>query len=354
MSAVARPTSTRRRVAAMAPVALVALAVLAAVVPVRLAWAAEGAVIVMYHRFGEDAYPSTSTRLDQLDAHIAELARGGYTVRPVADIVAALKTGAPLPDRTVGITIDDAYASVYDHAWPRLRAAGLPFTVFVSSDAIDQGAGGMMNWDQIRELARAGVTIGHHAAAHAHMAGADPTANAADIARATRRLRAELGQAPTLFAYPYGEYSLALRDAIAVAGFSAAFGQHSGVAHAQSDMFALPRFALNERYGGLDRFTLVAQALPLPVADVTPSEPVLADNPPAFGFTVTADVGDLGRLNCYASGAGATIVERLGARRIEVRIDEAFAPGRARINCTLPGPDGRWRWFGTQFLVPAP
>lgn len=338
----------------MAPVALVALAVLAAVVPVRLARAAEGAVIVMYHRFGEDAYPSTNTRLDQLDAHIAELARGGYTVRPVADIVAALKTGAPLPDRTVGITIDDAYASVYDHAWPRLRAAGLPFTVFVSSDAIDQGAGGMMNWDQIRELARAGVTIGHHAAAHAHMAGADPTANAADIARATRRLRAELGQAPTLFAYPYGEYSLALRDAIAVAGFSAAFGQHSGVAHAQSDMFALPRFALNERYGGLDRFTLVAQALPLPVADVTPSEPVLADNPPAFGFTVTADVGDLGRLNCYASGAGATIVERLGARRIEVRIDEAFAPGRARINCTLPGPDGRWRWFGTQFLVPAP
>ena len=338
----------------MAPVALVALAVLAAVVPVRLAWAAEGAVIVMYHRFGEDAYPSTNTRLDQLDAHIAELARGGYTVRPVADIVAALKTGAPLPDRTVGITIDDAYASVYDHAWPRLRAAGLPFTVFVSSDAIDQGAGGMMNWDQIRELARAGVTIGHHAAAHAHMAGADPTANAADIARATRRLRAELGQAPTLFAYPYGEYSLALRDAIAVAGFSAAFGQHSGVAHAQSDMFALPRFALNERYGGLDRFTLVAQALPLPVADVTPSEPVLADNPPAFGFTVTADVGDLGRLNCSASGAGATIVERLGARRIEVRIDEAFAPGRARINCTLPGPDGRWRWFGTQFLVPAP
>ena len=338
----------------MAPVALVALAVLAAVVPVRLAWAAEGAVIVMYHRFGEDAYPSTNTRLDQLDAHIAELARGGYTVRPVADIVAALKTGAPLPDRTVGITIDDAYASVYDHAWPRLRAAGLPFTVFVSSDAIDQGAGGMMNWDQIRELARAGVTIGHHAAAHAHMAGADPTANAADIARATRRLRAELGQAPTLFAYPYGEYSLALRAAIAVAGFSAAFGQHSGVAHAQSDMFALPRFALNERYGGLDRFTVVAQALPLPVADVTPSEPVLADNPPAFGFTVTADVGDLGRLNCYASGAGATIVERLGARRIEVRIDEAFAPGRARINCTLPGPDGRWRWFGTQFLVPAP
>lgn len=353
MSAVARPPSTCRCVAALTLAAL-ALAALAAVVPVGLAWAADAAVIVMYHRFGEGAYPSTNTRLDQLDAHIAELARGGYTVRPVTDIVAALKAGAPLPDRTVGITIDDAYASVYANAWPRLRAAGLPFTLFVSTDAIDDGAGGMMNWDQIRELAAAGVTIGHHTAAHAHMAGAGATANAADIARATRRLRAELGRAPTLFAYPYGEYSLALRDAIAAAGFAAAFGQHSGVAHARSDMFALPRFALNERYGALDRFTLVAQALPLPVADVTPSDPVLVDNPPSFGFTVTADVGDLGRLNCYASGAGATTVERLGARRIEVRIGEPFAPGRARINCTLPGPDGRWRWFGMQFLVPGP
>jgi peptidoglycan/xylan/chitin deacetylase (PgdA/CDA1 family) len=338
-----------RRIAALA---LVALAVLAALAPVGLARAADAAVIVMYHRFGEGAYPATNTRLDQLDAQIAELARGGFTVRPVADIVAALKAGAALPDRTVGITIDDAYASVYADAWPRLRAAGLPFTVFVSTDEIDQGAGGMMTWDQIRELAAAGVTIGHHGAAHAHMAYADAAANAADMARATRRFHEELGAVPTLFAYPYGEYDLALRSAIAAAGFSAAFGQHSGVAHARSDMFALPRFALNERYGGLDRFVLVAQALPLPVADVTPSEPVLADNPPSFGFTVTDDLGDLGRLNCYASGARATTVERLGARRIEVRIGEPFAPGRARINCTLPGPDGRWRWFGAQFLVP--
>ena len=254
----------------------------------------------------------------------------------------------------MGITIDDAYASVYAHAWPRLRAAGLPFTVFVSTDAIDDGAGGMMTWDQIRELAAAGVTIGHHAAAHAHMAGADAAANAADIARATRRFREELGAVPTLFAYPYGEYGLALRSAIAAAGFIAAFGQHSGVAHARSDWFALPRFALNERYGDLDRFALVAQALPLRVADVTPSEPVLVNNPPSFGFTVTDDVGDLGRLKCYASGASAATVERPGARRIEVRIGKPFPPGRARINCTLPGPDGRWRWFGTQFLVSEP
>ncbi len=47
-------------------------------------------------------------------------------------------------------------------------------------------------------------------------------------------------------------------------------------------------------------------------------------------------------------------IERLGARRFEVRLAEPFPPGRARVNCTLPGPAGRWRWFGMQFVVPAP
>ena len=350
MSAVPGPSLARR----LAAGAALALAVVAAVIPGRAARAADWAVIVMYHRFGEAAYPSTNTRPEQLDAHIRELAQGGYTVRPVADIVAALNAGTPLADRTVGITIDDAYASVYHAAWPRLKAAGLPFTLFVSTDAIDEGAGGMMSWDQIRELADAGVAIGHHGAAHGHMAHADAAANAADVARATRRFREELGRAPALFAYPYGEYSLSLRDAIAATGFAAAFGQHSGVAHAASDMFALPRFPLNEQYGDGDRFRLIAAALPLPVGDVTPSEPVLGVNPPAFGFTVADGVGGLGRLNCFPSGQGRARVERLGARRVEVRIGEPFPPGRARINCTLPGPDGRWRWFGWQFLVPGP
>jgi hypothetical protein len=118
-------------------------------------------------------------------------------------------------------------------------------------------------------------------------------------------------------------------------------------------MFTLPRFALNEQYGDLERFRLIAASLPLPATEITPSEPVLGTNPPPFGFTLAEDVGDLDRLTCFASGQETTAVERLGSRRIEVRLENPFPPGRARINCTLPGPDGRWRWFGMQFLVPS-
>ncbi len=333
--------------------ALCLAAALAGLATAAPAAAAGSAVIVMYHRFGEDNIPGTNIRIDQFEAHLDELATGGYTVLPVPDIIAALRAGEALPDKTVGITIDDAYVSGYQEAWPRLEEAGFPFTLFVSTDPVDRGIRGYLTWDQIRELAAAGVTIGHHSAAHAHMAYADAETNAADIARASRRFTEELGQVPELFAYPFGEYSRALRDAVAAAGFSAAFGQHSGVAHDGEDRFALPRFALNERYGELDRFEMVARALPLPVTDVTPSDPLLGPNPPPFGFTASAELDNLDRLNCFdAAGERAVVVERLGARRFEVRIEAPFPPGRARINCTLPAPEGRWRWFGIQFLIP--
>ncbi len=133
----------------------------------------------------------------------------------------------------------------------------------------------------------------------------------------------------------------------------AAFGQHSGAAHGASDMYALPRFPLNETYGDRERFELVANTLPLPVSDVTPSDPLLGPNPPPFGFTVAPGVEHLEQLACYASRQGRATIERLGARRIEVRVAAPFPPGRSRINCTLRTAGGRWRWFGMQFVVPA-
>jgi peptidoglycan/xylan/chitin deacetylase (PgdA/CDA1 family) len=326
-------------------------AVVAALAPA--ARAADSAVIFMYHRFGEGGVPSTNITIEQFEGHIAEIATGKYSVLPLAEIVAALRARAPLPDRTIAITVDDAYLSVYTEAWPRLKAAGLPFTLFVATDPVDQGLRGYMNWDQIRDLARAGVAIGSQTASHLHMVEASPRRNAAELAKSNRRFAEELGAEPELFAYPYGEHGLAVREVVTGAGFKAAFGQHSGVAYAGHDLYSLPRFALNETYGGISRFRRAANALPLPVDDVTPRDALLTDNPPAFGFTVATEIAGLGQLACYASHQREPArVERLGARRFEVRLETPFPPGRARINCTVPASGQRWRWYGVQFFVP--
>ena len=241
--------------------------------------AADSAVILQYHRFGEDAYPTTSVTIDQFEAHIEHLAGGGYAVLPVPEILAALDEGRPLPERAVGITVDDATRSTFEEAWPRLEKAGFPFTVFVSTDPVDEGHASIMGWDELRRLVAAGATIGNHGAAHGHMGRGDETGNRADLRRARRRIETELGVDATRFAYPYGEWNGALRALVAEFGFTAAFGQHSGVLAAHTDRLNLPRFALNERYGGIDRFRLIVDTLPLGVRAVTPVDQIMGGEP---------------------------------------------------------------------------
>lgn len=312
------------------------------------AQAGASAVVFMYHRFGESDYPSTNIRPEQLDAHIAELKRGPYHVMDVGAIVQAIANGESLPDRTVGITIDDAYRSVFDVAWPVFKKHNFPMTVFVSTEQVDTDNSTYMSWDQLRTLVAEGVTIGGHSQHHSHLATMPIAAVKAELAHSAQRFKDELGFVPDLFAYPYGEASLEVREAVLEAGYKAAFGQHSGAFDDSADLFYLPRYALNESYGTPERFLLAANSVPMPVSDITPADYLLQRNPPAFGFTLHGPARDL---NCYPS-SGVPTMTRLGDARVEIRLDGPVAPGRWRINCTSLGPDNRWRWFGMLYTVP--
>lgn len=313
-----------------------------------------GAVILMYHRFGESLYPATSVGLEQFEQHLAVLEEGPYSVLPLPEIIAALRTGDPLPDRAVAITIDDAFLSFYREAWPRLTAADMPFTIFVATGPLNGELPDYMTWEQLRQvLAYEGATLGAHSVDHGHMLEQTEGHNRAEILDAQRQFRETLGIVPTLFAYPFGEYNLALRDLVAELEFAAAFSQQSGAAGRVSDRFALPRFPINEAYAEIERFELVINSLPLPATDITPTDPQLTehDNPPAFGFTLVEALPRVGEMQCYSDGTVLPL-DQLGDLRFEVRPVEPFRPGRNRINCTMPGPDGRWRWLGRQFYLP--
>lgn len=327
-------------------------------------WAAalladQSAVVLMYHRFGEDGIPSTNIRLEQFDAQIAELKSGGYHFLSLSDIVRRLKNREVLPEKTITITVDDAFKSVFTEGWPRLKAAGIPMTLFVSTDPVDaasaQRESNYMTWDNVRTLRDEGVEIAHHTASHLHMPHAGVDAAIADVRRASARFEEELGSVPSLFAYPYGEYTVAMRDAIEAEGFDAAFSQFSGAAAPWLDLYALPRFPVNERYGNMERFKLISQSLALPVSDIVPAQVEVTEdrNPPVYGFTIGENVRGISALACYPShlGAPAELI-RIDGNRIEVRFDKPFPKGRNRINCTLPIGGGRWYWHGRFFLVP--
>ncbi|MDG1274560.1 MAG: polysaccharide deacetylase family protein, partial [Alphaproteobacteria bacterium] len=160
------------------------------------------AVIVAYHRFGEPQFPSTNIRIEQFKSHILELQKEKYNVLPITEIIQKISNKEKMPEYTIGISIDDAYRSVFEKAWPLLKAAKLPFTLFLSTDVIDRNARGYMNWDEIRELKSSGVTIGSQTKSHKHLPLISLEDAKLEIDKANARIISELSFKPELFAYP--------------------------------------------------------------------------------------------------------------------------------------------------------
>lgn len=313
-----------------------------------------GTVVLAYSQFGADTPDDIS--IARFEQQLEILNNEGYRIQPLTDLAGALRSAQPLADRTVAITIDNAYANVGTMAIPRLKAAKMPFTLFIATDLIDGGDPAYMRWDQIRDLAHDPlVSIGLRGAAHLHLASTPPADIIADIRRARQRLKAETGIETTLFSYPYGEYSDNLISLLRDQGFDTAFGIHSGVVGLTSDPMALPRFPMTGEFGDAERFRLSINTLPLPVYDATPNDSILEQNPPDnVAFTVDDAVGDLSQLRCYASDQGQVPIE-IAQRRVRISIRYPFDAGRARLNCTIPAlyNDGpmRWRWYGRQFTI---
>lgn len=316
--------------------------------------AGQSAVILNYQRFDEDRFADTSVPAALFDQQVGLLAGSRYNVIPAEEIVDALFSARTLPNRSVAITIDDAYRSVYDVAWPRLKKAGLPFTLFVSTDAIDEGGPGFMTWAQIREMRDAGVAIGTHGAAHLHMATHTREEIRADIERSIRRIEEELGERPVLFSYPHGEMTLAARDEVAGAGLKAAFGQHSGTVNETLDRHMLPRFSINGKYGTREEFVKRIDTLGLPLRDVTPADPYLtATAAPVITFALGESLGRVRKLHCFNSTPDGNFIEApltaLDERHYELRFKRPFPPGPWRLNCTIPTGGKRIRWWGMQY-----
>ena len=78
------------------------------------------ATVIMYHRFGESRYPTTNVSIEQFESHLEFISQGDYTVVPLIQIIETLQSGGVIKDKTLAITVDDAYLSVYTEAWPRL------------------------------------------------------------------------------------------------------------------------------------------------------------------------------------------------------------------------------------------
>lgn len=320
----------------------------------------QSAVIFTYHHIGDDLAPSGNLEKAQFEAQVKELKSGNYNVLALPRIIETMKSGGKLPDPAIALTFDGAHRNTLNYAAPLLIKAGLPFTVFIATDTLDSNTSDSLRWDDLRRLMRSDlVSVGLHPASYQKLYTQDEAEISRQINNAVARYRKELGEEPQLFAYPYGEYSLAYKQIIERQGFMAAFGQQSGVAYAGADMFALPRFSMTTPYGDIERFRMTAMALPLPVRDVSPQDPYIKDARPEIGFTIDEKLkGQVKAMSCFSSSSEKAKLQTLSETRIEIRLEKPFEDERGRINCTMPGPideatdQPRWRWYGMLLTIP--
>lgn len=113
--------------------------------------------------------------------------------------------------------------------------------------------GHWMDWDMIRGMAAAGMTIGGHTVNHPVLSSLPEEVQREEIAGCAARLREELGIAMTHFAYPVGSRGSANADTrrlLREAGVRYAYSFYGGIATAASTRLDLQRTAIAN---GIDR-----------------------------------------------------------------------------------------------------
>ena len=305
---------------------------------------------MIYHRFGEPKYPSTNIQMDVFKKQIDTINESNYNYFNLNDFESFFKK--PSLEKKILITIDDAFTSFYENAWPYLKENKIPFILFVSTEPM--GKYGYMNWDQIREIEKEDfVLIGNHSHSHEYLVNYTFEDFKKDIDTSIKIFKKELGYNPIFFSYPFGEYSLEHKNYIKQK-FKYAFGQHSGVIDLTKDKFELPRFPINEKYGDLKRFSSIINYYPLPYKKISPENKLIKgiNNPPIVEVEFFEDQKNIKRINCFSNEGDewGNPKIKFNENKMKVKFRDKFKFRRGRLNCSL-NDEGKWRWFGIQFII---
>ncbi|WP_030542312.1 polysaccharide deacetylase family protein [Streptomyces albus] len=216
----------------------------------------------MYHAVGETPAPAAyglSVAPGALRTQLDLLADRGFTPVTTRELADAWRSGGPLPPRPVLLTFDDGYEGVHRYALPALREHGFTATVFATTGwlrgahetpgALDL----MLDWDQLRDLSRAGLEIGGHSHTHPQLDALTAPRLRSELAHCRDLLAGELGRCPVSFAYPYGYSSRQVRHAVRAAGFRQSLAVGNAPAERRQGPYALRRVTVR-RSTGIEEF----------------------------------------------------------------------------------------------------
>lgn len=186
--------------------------------------------ILMYHEVKPKKSGKDAIQPWELENDLKWLRENGYTTVTMADLIAYVDAGTPLPEKPIVLSFDDGYYNNYVYVLPLLQQYGAKIVLSVlgkntddfseyPSESIDYAH---MTWDQLVEMRDSGfVELQNHTYdLHANTqqrigcvqsAGESDAAYEAllteDLMQLQEEMQTHLDLTPDTFAYPYGKYS---------------------------------------------------------------------------------------------------------------------------------------------------
>ncbi|MGA1840929.1 MAG: polysaccharide deacetylase family protein [bacterium] len=170
--------------------------------------------ILSYHRFSEKCDNLLCVPTHIFDKQMNYLKTNGYRGISLKELLDFVNYRHPLPRKSVVITVDDGYQSVYDIAYPILKKYGFTASLFIYTDFIGI-SDNAITWDQLRKLKNEGFEIGAHTVSHCDLTkrrkGENDQAYTSRIEKellvSKNIIDKELRQNTIFLAFPYGRYN---------------------------------------------------------------------------------------------------------------------------------------------------
>ena len=302
--------------------------------------------VLMYHRIGDNDYPSTNISKELFEEHIKYLVEKDIEVLPLTKLSMYLKKKINLPKKTVFITFDDAYKSFFQNGFPILKKYKLPFSIFVSSHYVSKAEeSDFMSWSMLKEVSKSDGLILNHSKSHESLLEIDIQTVKKEIEQNQIEIDKNVGEQPKIFSYPYGESSKNVEDVVKLLNYEIAFSQHSAPIHLNQNIFRLPRYALNDEFGNLKRFKMILKTKPLEIFQSSFDDAII--NTDKFHYSFLSKIPSK-FISCFINNS-ASMIKKDEGNKVSLYLSKLKNGVRYRINCTYIDQNGEIFWYGKMF-----
>ena len=288
-------------------------------------------IVLMYHRFNDERFPSTSISSKKFDEQMSYLKKENFTVLPISDLVSYFENKLELPDRSIFITIDDGYKSFYKNGYPILKKNDFPFSVFLSSSFVSNATNDFMSWEMLRELSLNNGDILNHTVSHPSLIKLENSEIKKEILDAEKVISLNMNGMNKIISYPYGDSNPIVEKIVQELGYKIAFAQHSGPVNIKESKFKIPRFSINDQFGKISRFKQIVNSLPLNINNLKTLEKNLADGNLTISFDIDYNTKNL---NCFINNSATLEKKNISFNNVKLKITNLKKNQRYRLNCT--------------------